>query len=42
MEENIAVTRFREYLRIKTVQPNPDYIKCTAFLKKVRDEELEY
>ena len=24
-EEDPAVSRFREYLRIKTVQPNPDY-----------------
>lgn len=24
-EEAPAVTRFREYLRIKTVQPDPDY-----------------
>lgn len=32
--EDIAVTRFREYLRIKTVQPDPDYASCTAFLKK--------
>ena len=23
--ENQAVTNFREFLRIKTVQPNPDY-----------------
>ena len=25
--ENPAVTNFREYLRIKTVQPEPDYGK---------------
>ena len=25
LEEDPAVSRFREYLRIKTVQPNPDY-----------------
>jgi len=25
--EDLAVTRFREYLRIKTVHPNPDYGK---------------
>jgi aminoacylase len=30
--EEIAVSKFREYLRIKTVQPNPDYKSCTAFL----------
>lgn len=26
-QENIAVTNFREYLRIKTVHPEPDYGK---------------
>ncbi|CAH1769128.1 13986_t:CDS:2, partial [Entrophospora sp. SA101] len=30
--ENPSVTRFREYLRIKTVQPNPDYEACKKFL----------
>lgn len=30
--ENPAVTRFRQYLRIKTVQPKPDYEACTKFL----------
>ncbi|CAG8450407.1 9277_t:CDS:2 [Diversispora eburnea] len=30
--ESPAVTRFRQYLRIKTVQPNPDYEACTKFL----------
>ncbi|CAG8571804.1 3415_t:CDS:2, partial [Cetraspora pellucida] len=30
--ENPAVTRFRQYLRIKTVQPKPDYESCTRFL----------
>ena len=25
MSEDIAVTKFREYLRINTEQPNPDY-----------------
>ncbi|CAG8488122.1 4876_t:CDS:2 [Acaulospora colombiana] len=30
--ENPAVTRFRQYLRCKTVQPNPDYESCTKFL----------
>ena len=32
--EDPAVTRFREYLRIKSVQPNPDYDSCVAFLRK--------
>lgn len=27
VEEDSSVTVFREYLRIKTVQPNPDYGK---------------
>lgn len=27
VEENPSVTRFREYLRIKSVHPNPDYGK---------------
>lgn len=32
MSEDLAVTHFREYLRIKTVQPNPDYGKlCGNF-----------
>lgn len=30
--ENPSVTRFREYLRIKTVQPNPDYESCKKWL----------
>ncbi|KAG0332505.1 adenylate cyclase, partial [Podila horticola] len=30
--EHPAVTRFREYLRIKTMQPNPDYEGSNAFL----------
>ena len=33
-EENPAVTLFREYLRIKSVQPDPDYDSCMTFLKK--------
>ena len=28
--EDQAVTNFREYLRIKTVQPNPDYGKLRS------------
>jgi hypothetical protein len=36
--EHIAVTRFREYLRIKTVQPNPDYVGSTAFLIRQAEE----
>eukprot|EP01121_Diplochlamys_sp_Union-15-3_P019906 TRINITY_DN7606_c0_g1_i1.p1 TRINITY_DN7606_c0_g1~~TRINITY_DN7606_c0_g1_i1.p1 ORF type:complete len:824 (-),score=139.32 TRINITY_DN7606_c0_g1_i1:99-2504(-) len=33
MAENPSVTLFRDYLRIKTVQPNPDYQAATAFWK---------
>ncbi|KAF9582741.1 adenylate cyclase, partial [Lunasporangiospora selenospora] len=36
--EHPAVTRFREYLRIKTVQPNPDYAGSTAFLIREAEE----
>ena len=28
------VTLFREYLRIKSVQPDPDYDSCLVFLRK--------
>jgi Na+/H+-translocating membrane pyrophosphatase len=31
-QEHPAVTRFREYLRINTMQPKPDYKKCVDFL----------
>lgn len=34
--EDPSVTVFREYLRIKTVQPNPDYGKFTInFLNEI-------
>ncbi|CAB4064527.1 ACY1 [Lepeophtheirus salmonis] len=32
-EENPSVTLFREYLRIKSVQPKPDYEGCMRFLE---------
>lgn len=35
MNENPSVTLFREYLRIKTVHPNPDYQKSTSFLIQI-------
>lgn len=38
MTEHPAVTRFREYLRIKTVQPNPDYASCLTFLERQATE----
>ncbi|KAL3103546.1 hypothetical protein niasHT_025064 [Heterodera trifolii] len=37
-EEPLAVTRFREYLRINTEQPNPDYQKNRDFLLKYAAE----
>ncbi|KAG0324370.1 adenylate cyclase [Dissophora globulifera] len=36
--EHPAVTRFREYLRIKTMQPTPDYAGSTAFLIRQAEE----
>ncbi|BFZ10856.1 hypothetical protein BsWGS_13895 [Bradybaena similaris] len=36
--EDIAVTRFREYLRINTSHPNPDYAKASEFYKKYAAE----
>ncbi|KJH48905.1 N-acyl-L-amino-acid amidohydrolase [Dictyocaulus viviparus] len=36
--EDIAVTKFREYLRIKTEQPTPDYEACKEFLFKLAGE----
>lgn len=37
-EENVSVTRFRDYLRIKSVQPDPDYDGCVDFFRKYADE----
>lgn len=38
-----AVEHFREYLRIKTVQPSPDYDGAVVFLKKMANElQLPY
>jgi aminoacylase len=33
-EEHPSVALFREYLRIRTVQPKPDYAASTAFLRR--------
>ncbi|KAJ2801199.1 adenylate cyclase [Coemansia guatemalensis] len=33
-----SVQRFIEYLRIKTVQPTPDYAGCTEFLRRQAEE----
>ena len=32
--EHPSVTLFRQYLRIRTVQPNPDYGSAIAFLEE--------
>ncbi|CAJ0944471.1 unnamed protein product, partial [Mesorhabditis belari] len=37
-DEDIAVTKFREYLRIRTDQPEPDYESCVKFLFALADE----
>ncbi|XP_069824786.1 aminoacylase-1-like isoform X1 [Dendropsophus ebraccatus] len=36
--ENPSTTRFREYLRIQSVQPQPDYDGIVRFLLKMADE----
>ncbi|CAJ0600925.1 unnamed protein product [Cylicocyclus nassatus] len=38
MSEDIAVTKFREYLRINTAHPKPDYAACEKFLFSLADE----
>ena len=38
MDEVTSVTRFREYLRIDTMQPNPDYKTAEVFLRRYSDE----
>lgn len=38
-----AIENFRDYLRIKTVHPDPDYAGCVDFLKKIADDlELDF
>ncbi|XP_044168233.1 aminoacylase-1-like [Acropora millepora] len=37
-EVDPSVTVFREYLRIKTVQPNPDYESAVTFLQRIAGE----
>ncbi len=39
-DEHPAVTKFREYLRIKSVQPDPDYAGTTAFLRREVEQSL--
>jgi len=36
--EDKSVTRFREYLRIKSVHPTPDYEGVVVFLRKLADQ----
>ncbi|XP_045604702.1 aminoacylase-1 [Procambarus clarkii] len=36
--EDPAVTNFRNYIRINTVQPSPDYVSCTKFLEEQAKE----
>ncbi|VDO77845.1 unnamed protein product [Haemonchus placei] len=36
--EDIAVTKFREYLRVKTEHPTPDYVGCQRYLFNLADE----
>lgn len=38
-----AIENFRNYLRIKTVHPNPDYVGCLKFLIGIaKDLGLEH
>ncbi|XP_069950187.1 aminoacylase-1B-like isoform X1 [Cherax quadricarinatus] len=42
-QENPAVTNFRNYIKIKTVHPHPDYASCTEYLQKqAKDLEAEF
>ena len=34
MAEHPSTTLFRDYIRIETVQPNPDYASCIIFLEE--------
>lgn len=43
MSSERAVENFRNYLRIKTVHPNPDYVGCLKFLTGMaKDIGLEH
>jgi hypothetical protein len=37
-DEHIAVTKFRQYLRIDTRQPTPNYQACALFLREYAKE----
>lgn len=36
--EELAVDKFRKYLRINTMQPNPDYVTAMSFLREYAAE----
>ncbi|XP_065889540.1 aminoacylase-1-like [Dysidea avara] len=38
LEEDVAITTFRRYLRINTSHPNPDYASAVTFLKEMARE----
>jgi aminoacylase len=43
MQDELAIKRFVEYIKIKTVQPQPDYERALQFLKQYAQElDLEY
>lgn len=47
MQENrdnsLAIERFVQYIQIKTVHPQPDYIRALQFLRNYADElQLEF
>ncbi|KAK6174932.1 hypothetical protein SNE40_013488 [Patella caerulea] len=43
LKEDPAVTNFRKYLRINTVQPNPNYAEASSYFKSLAAElELPY
>jgi acetylornithine deacetylase/succinyl-diaminopimelate desuccinylase-like protein len=37
-DEHVAVTKFRQYLRIDTRQPSPNYQACSEFLREYAKE----
>ncbi|CAH0626768.1 unnamed protein product [Chrysodeixis includens] len=37
-DDNEVVQRFREYLRLPSVHPDPDYSGCVVFLKKMAEQ----
>lgn len=39
--DDFAVDSFKEYLRVKSVQPKPDYEGCVQFLKRVPERKKD-